>query len=84
MRLMVHIEDGDLGMRAGVAYTTIMRPNEVNILFDPSRIPPAQVDGVRDLIIRELDLALFCLTYGGQPETVRLLRPFDNATGKGN
>jgi hypothetical protein len=69
MRLNVHIESGSLGHVAGDCVTTIDPPNTVNILVDLARLP--NPNGLRDLIMRELDLALMCLVYGLTPEQVR-------------
>lgn len=69
MKLTVHIETTDLGTKAGDCETTIDGPNVVSIKFDPARL--VNPNGLRDLIMRELDMALMCIVYGVTPEQVR-------------
>lgn len=67
--LFIHCESVDLGEKAGDAFTTVEQPNKVHIQFDPSRLP--NPNGLRDLIMRELDTALLALIYGVQPQQLK-------------
>lgn len=67
--LFIHVEQFDMGDKAGDAITTVEQPNKVHIKFDQTRLP--NPNGLRDLIMRELDTALLALIYGMQPEELK-------------
>lgn len=71
MRLILHVETGDLGRTAGKAKMTVTQPDTVYLLVDPTRL--ANPEDIRDVIMEELDVALLCLMYRQEPEAMKAL-----------